>query len=160
MTLEPPPDPMTESQRDLRQTLGAFASGVCVITAEGETGPVGLTVNSFTSVSLSPPLVLWCLDERSGRWPVFAAAGTFRVHVLAAGEQEQAHRYARGAARLVEGDQRFLADRSLAVLDCRLHQQVQMGDHLIIIGEVTAHRRRDGAALTFHRGRYGTLDGG
>lgn len=159
MTLEPLSPQTSDRQLALRQALGAFPSGVCVVTAQGDDGPVGITVNSFTSVSLSPPLVLWCLDERSGRWPVFVSAEAFRVHVLAAGEEAQAHRYSRGAARLVDGDDTFLADRSLALFDCRVHQRVAMGDHMIIIGEVLSHTLRDGPALTFHRGRYGTLDG-
>ncbi|QLQ13183.1 MAG: flavin reductase family protein [Brevundimonas sp.] len=160
MTLEPPPEYPNARHLALRKALGTFPSGVCVVTTEGEDGPVGITINSFTSVSLAPPLVLWCLDERSGRWPVFVAATHFRVHVLAAGEQALAHRYARGAARLVDGDQAFLADRSLAVFECRVHQQVQTGDHMIIIGDVQSFQDRPGSALTFHRGKYGSLEGG
>lgn len=159
MTLEPPPEPSSDQQLALRRALGAFPSGVCVVTAMGDDGPVGITVNSFTSVSLSPPLVLWCLDERSGRWPVFVAADTFRVHVLAAGAEDLAHRYARGAARLQDGDEVTLSERSLALFDCRVHQQVSMGDHMIIVGAVRDYQVRAGAALTFHRGQYGTSGG-
>ena len=74
VTLEPLPDDLAQQTAAYRRALGAFATGVCVVTADSPDGPMGITVNSFTSVSLEPRLVLWCLDERSDRWPVFAAA--------------------------------------------------------------------------------------
>ena len=74
MTLEPLPDDLARETAAYRRALGVFATGVCVVTADSPAGPLGITVNSFTSVSLTPRLVLWCLDERSDRWPVFAAA--------------------------------------------------------------------------------------
>jgi len=82
VTLEPPPEHPTDETLAYRQALGSFATGVCVVTADSPLGPMGLTINSFTSVSLEPRLLLWCIDERSERWPVFAAAERFAVHVL------------------------------------------------------------------------------
>ena len=113
-----------------------------------------MTINSFTSVSLEPPLVLWCLDERSGRWPVFADAETFSIHVLDADSEDVARRFARGAAGLDDDAQDALA-RAVTRLDCAVHQHVPMGDHMIIVGRVLAFEAHEGAALTFHRGRYG-----
>lgn len=163
MTLEPPPSHPSAETLAYRRALGAFATGVCVITADSPQGPLGLTVNSFASVSLDPRLVLWCLDERSERWPVFAAAEHFAVHVLPAGDQEKAARFARGVALLAEGefDRRFAGPpclpEALARFECTTHQRIQMGDHMIIIGKVEAFSAVAGDALTFWRGRYGSL---
>lgn len=103
MTLEPLPDDLARDTAAYRRALGAFATGVCVVTADSPAGPLGITVNSFTSVSLTPRLVLWCLDERSDRWPVFAAAERFAIHVLPSTDKPLASRFAKGVSLLGEG---------------------------------------------------------
>ncbi len=91
-----PPFDLTE----YRRALGGFATGVCVVTAHSEDGAFGITVNSFTSVSLKPPLVLWCLDRASDRHDGFAGAERFAVHMLPVEDREMSDRFAWGICRL------------------------------------------------------------
>lgn len=148
-----------------RRALGAFATGVCVVTADSTNGPLGITINSFTSVSLTPRLVLWCLDERSERWPAFAAADRFSIHVLDAQSEALARRFAKGSGLMEPGEfQRVGAaaprlGAAAARFDCRTHERVQMGDHMIIVGEVETFEASDAATLTYFRGRYGIAGG-
>ena len=81
----------------MRNALGGFATGVTVVTTMTETGPLGITANSFASVSLAPPLVLWSPARRSRRFPAFEAASHFAIHVLSAGQQALAERFSRAA---------------------------------------------------------------
>ena len=155
------PTPKTEDAVAYRRALGAFATGVCVVTADTPEGPLGITINSFTSVSLDPRLILWCLDERSERWPPFAAVERFAVHVLPAEDRALSDRFAWGVCTLSEGEfdthgsgPPRLRD-ALARFDCRTHERIQLGDHLVIVGAVEAFESRPGAALTYFRGRYG-----
>ena len=157
--------PPLEDPRAYRQALGAFATGVCVVTADTPTGPVGITVNSFTSVSLEPRLVLWCLDERSERAPLFAAAERYVIQVLAAGQRDAAARFAKGDWTLTEREVRRVGGaprlaHSLAWFACEAERQIQAGDHLIILGRVVEHAVTDGEGLTFHRGRFGVTETG
>lgn len=161
MSLEPLPDDLAQETAAYRQALGAFATGVCVVTADSPAGPLGITVNSFASVSLNPRLVLWCLDERSERWPVFAEADAFAIHVLPSEDEALARRFARGVAVLedhefsrVDHGAPCLAE-ALARFECRTHARLPMGDHVIIIGEVERFTSAPGSALTFFRGRFG-----
>ena len=161
MSLEPPPEHPAADTLAYRRALGAFATGVCVVTADSEAGPLGITVNSFTSVSLTPRLVLWCLDERSDRWPVFAAAETFAIHVLPASDKALASRFAKGVS-ILKDDEYVRCDdgppclpEALMRLECLAHDRIQMGDHLIIVGRVTRFEETAGEALTYFRGRYG-----
>lgn len=163
MTLEPPPARPTADDVAYRRALGAFATGVCVVTADSGQGPLGLTINSFTSVSLEPRLVLWCLDERSERLPAFAAADRFAIHVLPAGDEAKADRFARGAALLRPDEFERPPEgppclpEALARFECETHQRLPMGDHMMIVGRVQAFSAVAGAALTYWRGRYGSL---
>lgn len=162
MTLEPLPDDLDRETQAYRRALGSFPTGVCVVTAATAQGPLGITVNSFASVSLQPRLVLWCLDERSERWPVFAAAERFAIHVLCAADQALAVRFARGVCRLEPGEFVSIDEGppglpgALARFDCATHERIQMGDHMIVVGRVERFEARSGEALTFYRGRYGS----
>tara|TARA_R110002051_G_scaffold1626_2_gene9037 strand:- start:2860 stop:3360 length:501 start_codon:yes stop_codon:yes gene_type:complete len=146
---------------DYRRALGGFATGVCVVTAQSPEGAFGITVNSFTSVSLDPPLILWCLDESSERHDLFAAATRFAVHVLPVEDREMSDRFAWGTCRL--SPEEFDTDsakpprlrNALVRLDCLTHEQIRMGDHLVIVGAVQRFESRPGDALTYFRGRYG-----
>ena len=157
MSLSPKPD----DAMAYRSALGAFATGVCVVTAHTPDGPLGITVNSFTSVSLDPRLILWCLDETSERWPAFAGVERFAVHVLPADAQALSDRFAWGVCTLSEGEFDTHGEGpprlcgALARFDCRTHDRIQMGDHMIVVGAVEAFESREGAALTYFRGRYG-----
>lgn len=144
-----------------RQALGGFATGVCVVTAHTDEGPYGITINSFTSVSLSPPLILWCLDRASWRHDAFARAGRFAVHMLPVEDREMSDRFAWGVCRLSSDE--FDSSSSepprlknaLTRLDCVARDRIVMGDHLTIVGEVVGFETRPGDALTYYRGRYG-----
>lgn len=148
-----------------RRALGTFATGVCVVTADSEQGPLGITINSFTSVSLTPRLVLWCLDERSERRRAFSAAERFSIHVLDAQSEALARRFAKGSGLMEAAEFQRVGDAaprlgaSAARFDCRTHDRVQMGDHVIIVGEVEAFEAADAATLTYFRGRYGVAGG-
>lgn len=162
MTIQPPPEDIPEPVA-YRRALGGFATGVCVVTADTEDGPLGITINSFTSVSLEPRLVLWCLDEKSQRWKAFAGAERFSIHVLGADDRHMAARFARGVCvladdefdRVGEGAPRL--KHAVVRLDCRTHQRLPMGDHMTIVGEVESFHTAPGDALVFFRGRYGRI---
>ena len=144
-----------------RQALGGFATGVCVVTAHTAEGPFGITVNSFTSVSLRPPLILWCLDRASFRHDAFAAAGRFAVHMLPVEDREMSDRFAWGVCQLSSDEFDSSSPEpprlrnALTRLDCVARDRIVMGDHLTIVGEVRGFETRPGDALTYYRGRYG-----
>jgi len=150
-----------------RQALGRFTTGVTVMTCQpAGDGPIGVTVNSFTSLSLEPPLVLFCLREGGGSLARFLAAGAFAVNVLSRDQRDVSIRFARDI-----GDWRDLAFRrmvtgspvlegNLATLDCRLEADHPGGDHRILVGRVlgfenTAAEHVD--PLLYDRGRYASL---
>ncbi|MEO0973304.1 MAG: flavin reductase family protein [Pseudomonadota bacterium] len=160
-------DVSTDSQRRrLRDVLGAFATGVTVVTARRpEGGPVGLTVNSFTSVSLTPPLVLWCLSKESSVLEAFEQSSHFAVNVLSAQQEALARRFASPIAdkfagidglRSGAGEAVLLPD-CIAYLECARRYTYDGGDHVILVGEVLAIDSTDEAALLFHRGQFATL---
>lgn len=147
--------------RAYRRALGGFATGVCVVTAHTIDGPLGITVNSFTSVSLDPPLVLWCMDIKSDRHDAFAGAERFAVHMLPVEDKAMSDRFAWGVCRLSDGE--FAVDdpepprllNAVTRLTCQTHDRIVMGDHLVIVGRVEAFDTRPGDALTYFRGKYG-----
>jgi 3-hydroxy-9,10-secoandrosta-1,3,5(10)-triene-9,17-dione monooxygenase reductase component len=161
MTLEPVPDLLADSTRAYRRALGAFATGVCVMTVEGPDWAIGLTANSFASVSLDPRLIVWSIDLRSERHAAFAAAQRFGVHVLRAGDSARADRFARGDWRIAPEDlvpAPGAAPRLpdvLTWLDCAVHQLLPMGDHLMLFGRVERFGSDGGDGLTYFAGRYG-----
>lgn len=147
----------------LRRTLGAYATGVTVISAARADGLwCGITVNSFASVSLDPPLVLWSLGLGSARYDVFAAAKLWGVTVLAAHEEQLARRMAKAESEILSGAEvedfagAPVLKTGIAHFACRTHQQHKLGDHVLIVGDVLDYRVGAGAALTFYRGKYGT----
>jgi 3-hydroxy-9,10-secoandrosta-1,3,5(10)-triene-9,17-dione monooxygenase reductase component len=147
----------------LRKLFGSFATGVTVVTAIGSDGrPVGITVNSFTSVSLDPPLLLWCLANKSASLGAFVVGASFAVHVLAADQAEVAGRFARSGIDKFAG-QGIARDPAsapevpgaLARLDCRVVRLDPGGDHTIILAEMLSAQMRSGAPLVFHASRFG-----
>ncbi|HEX7800321.1 MAG TPA: flavin reductase family protein [Asticcacaulis sp.] len=153
-------------KKALRHTLGGFATGVCVITAPDPDHVgghvIGMTANSFSSVSLTPPLVQWCLDLKAHRYDVYAKAPRFGVNVLGAGQAVLSRRFARENAHILPED--GLSDaaaplrlrEAAAFLECETYDSRVLGDHLVIVGRVLAFDsdpRR--AGLLFFRGRYG-----
>jgi len=153
--------------KGLREALGCFPTGIAVMTASSqEMSHIGITVNSFTSVSLEPPLVLWCIDRRSRRYPHFAQAPGFTVSILASGHREVSTRLARAGEHNLDGIALIptelgppaLAD-SLAIFECARESVQDAGDHAILIGRVLRFARQDaaGAPLVYFRGKYGAL---
>ena len=153
---------------DFRHALGCFGTGVTVVTAATEDGRrAGLTVNSFASVSLEPPLVLWSLKAASTSLAIFEAASHFAVNVLTAGQEDLARHFAQRASDkfagiMVEqgrGDAPLLP-QTLAQFECRNVFRYFGGDHVIFIGLVEAYRHGPGTPLLFNQGKFGTFVAG
>ena len=155
----------TFTPQAFRAALGMFATGVTIVTARDADGVlVGLTANSFNSVSLEPPLVLWSLSRAAGSMPVFERGSHYAINILAASQHTLAERFASkaedrfsdvafsdgaGGAPVLEG--------AAAVFECFNRSQYEEGDHVIFVGEVERCSWRQGAApLIFHGGRYFT----
>ncbi|MCH8202722.1 MAG: flavin reductase family protein [Proteobacteria bacterium] len=155
-----------KSRRALRDCLGNFATGVAVITTLGDEGrAVGLTVNSLTSLSLDPPLVLWCLDRQSECTELFAPGHHFAVNILGAGQELLARRFSNeakdrfkdvpvldgtGGSPLIKG--------AVSILECTVTAVEDGGDHLIIVGRVRRCHDHQGPALMFHKGSFKATD--
>ncbi|HXV73783.1 MAG TPA: flavin reductase family protein [Sphingomonadales bacterium] len=154
--------------RRLRDALGCFPTGVAVITTASRTGEkIGITVNSFSSVSLTPPLVSWCLSRDSGLVGHFRKGTPFAVNVLAKGQKDLALRFARpGKNRFTnirawtgQNGAPVLAGRA-ALFACTTEAVHGAGDHVIIIGRIDRFAAAKKLPLLFHRGRFRGLSGG
>ncbi|RMQ43426.1 Conserved protein of DIM6/NTAB family [Pseudomonas cichorii] len=152
----------TFDPRAFRRALGNFATGVTVVTATDSSGrKVGVTANSFNSVSLDPPLVLWSIDKRSSSYEVFEQASHFAVNVLAADQIDLSNNFARSRDdrfagiefETGEGGSPVFANCS-ARFHCENHQQVDGGDHWIMIGKVVAFDDFGRSPLLYHQGAY------
>lgn len=147
---------------DFRKALGAFATGVTIVTTkDAEGAPIGVTASSFNSVSLDPPLVLWSLAKSSLSRAAFADSGHFAIHVLAESQDNISNRFARSGEAKFAGIEWSngvlgspLLDDYAAVFECRTKYQYEGGDHVILVGEVMAYEARDRAPLLFHGGSY------
>ncbi len=151
-----------------RSVLGAWPTGVCVITSvDAEGRRHGLVVGSFSSISLDPPLVGFFPDKRSSTWPSIALTGRFCVNVLGADQLELCKRFAARAddkfAELAHGHSPSglpVLDDAIAWIDCRIERVEDIGDHLLVVGEVEAlARREEGTPLLFFRGQYHDVTG-
>ena len=148
--------------RSLRRALGQYATGVTVVTAVADDGrPVGVTANSFTSVSLEPPLVLWCLSRDAGCFPAFQTASTFAVNVLSAQQHYLSRQFSTPANDKFAGVKLVADDSGLPVIEgalahfvCRVVRQFDAGDHAVILGEVERFGGQEGEPLVFHSGGY------
>ena len=145
-----------------RQALSQFATGVTVITARlpDETF-FGVTINSFNSVSLDPPLVLWSLAHAASTMAAFSAAPGYVIHVLSGEQIELAQRFARPGPNLVEPAMCALTHQGSPVLagtvawfECRRRSRYSEGDHMIFVGEVERCHAHPHRTLGFHRGRF------
>jgi flavin reductase (DIM6/NTAB) family NADH-FMN oxidoreductase RutF len=153
--------------RDLRNALGRFATGVTVVTARSRDGATaGVTVNSFCSVSLEPPLVLWCLSKAAPSSRVFLDATHFAIHVLAEHQAHLSARFSRPAPDKFAGlgTKRGLGsvpllDDVVALFECSTDQRHDAGDHYIMLGRVERYVHTARAPLVFHTGAYRRLIG-
>ncbi|MEP9355156.1 flavin reductase family protein [Xanthobacter sp. KR7-65] len=151
--------------RAFRRTLGAFATGVAVVAAEGEDGTlVGMTMSSFNAVSLDPPLVLFSVARTALSLPALRAARAYGISVLARDQEDLSTRFARPHAEKWAGVTHLrghggapLIAEAAAHLECVPHAIHDGGDHEIFVARVVAHRAAPAEPLIFHAGRYRTL---
>jgi flavin reductase (DIM6/NTAB) family NADH-FMN oxidoreductase RutF len=149
-----------------RSTLGRFTTGVCVVTTVDRSGQaIGLTVNSFASLSLDPPLVLWSLGVDSDTFAEFSACDAFAVNVLRSDQREQSIRFSQRGQHALHRDEQargssgcpVLSD-ALAVIECRVAARHEGGDHVIQVGAVQDMRfDGDGEPLVYFAGAYREL---
>ena len=152
------------TERQFRDALAQFATGVTVIAARRPDGRyAGFTANSFNSVSLDPPLVVWSLNRRAENLAAFEHAKRYAINVLAHDQVEIARRFSRPHADRFEGvafrlgsADAPLIEGCIAWFECRHHAMHRAGDHILFIGHVETCERRNGVGLVFHHGRYGT----
>jgi flavin reductase (DIM6/NTAB) family NADH-FMN oxidoreductase RutF len=152
---------------EFRRILAHAPSSVVVVTGSGADGPAGLSVGSFVSVSLDPPLIGFFVGKTSSSWPTVRATGRFCVNVLAADQTEVSRRFA------VKGGDKFadiawsygtaglpVIDNCVAWIGCRLEREIETGDHVLVLGRVLDLKMaRDAHALIFHRGSYTSTGG-
>ena len=162
MSEGPAEEVLTPGGPDFREVLGHFATGVTIITAMDDEGPAGVAANSFTSVSLDPPLVLFCVGRTSTTWPRIEAARRFAVNILGEHQEELSRLFAqKGADRFGQTDWHVGVGGSpvlhdvLAYVDCEFWAEYDGGDHIIVVGRVldlgvTHHA----GPLLFFRGEY------
>ena len=151
--------PIDDAQ--FKHALSHFASGITIVTTEHEGTDYGLTVASFASLSLSPPLVLVCISKSSSSHEPIVESGKFGVSILASDQEAVSGRFAsRGGDKFAGLDVRRgtlgvpLVGNALATLECRVKDQVVGGDHSIFIGEVVDTQTREGAPLLYFRAAY------
>lgn len=154
---------MSVDRLELRRVAGYFATGVTVVTSTGrDSAPCGLTVNSFTSLSLDPPLVLVCFDRTARSLACIDAAGRFAVNVLAEGQEELSRLFASKEGQKFTNVPTRPGATGLPLLvgahahiECTTAERLAGGDHVIFIGRVDAVAAGEGRPLLFYRGRYG-----
>jgi len=152
---------------EFRSVLGNFATGLTIVTAMTDDGPVGFTCQSFSSLSLDPPLVLLCVSNTSSTWPRIRADGRFCINVLAAHQHQLSTKFARSRSDKFSGvDFRLSPNGSptlpgaAAWIECQLEAEHEGGDHTIVVGAVLNLGANEGAdPLLFHRGRYSKAGG-
>lgn len=155
-------DPTPFDTRAFRSALGAFATGVTIVTARLDNGETaGVTANSFNSVSLNPPMILWSLDKSSRSLRIFESADYWAVHILAADQEALSNRFAKSGQDKFAGLELEtgvggtpLLTGCACRLQCRTAFKYEGGDHVIFLGEVVAFDRNDLPCLVFHGGRY------
>lgn len=152
--------------RGLRRALGAFPTGVVITTAwDSQAGRLGMTMNSFASVSLDPPLVSFGIDRRAVSLPAWLRVGGYAINVLAGGQEHLSNQFARSLGEKWQGvrctpglHNAPLLDGAVARFECSRHEIVEGGDHVIFLVRVdrfTCHENAE--PLVFHRGRYGAV---
>ncbi|MGA0336773.1 MAG: flavin reductase family protein [Luminiphilus sp.] len=156
---------MTMDIGDFRQALGRFATGVCLVTVDDpELGPLATTVNSFSSVSLDPPLVLWSIQNSSDHLAVYTQCQHFGISVLSSEQGALSGQYAQRGGHSVQADHFTTGPQgepklidALAHFTCAAYAVHPGGDHQIIVGEVLQFESRNAAPLIFYNGGYRAL---
>ncbi len=149
----------------LRNAFGSFVTGVTVITGRDSRGnPVGMTANSFSSVSLNPPLALWSVAETATAFDAFREASHFTIHILHSGQEQLSRQFAaKGGDKFADtihelgsGDVPCLTDYA-ARFECAVEHRYPGGDHIILVGRILAFDQTDKEPLVFYKGQYKTL---
>lgn len=152
---------LTDSQM-LRSAYGSYGTGVTVVTTVPADGsPVGLTVNSFSSVSLDPPLVLWCLDKSANSLQIFEQTSHFAINVLAHDQVDLSNTFASSGEDKFSGldyttgaGDAPLLEGSVAQFECESWATYDGGDHIILVGKIVAYRRNNAPGLLYIGGQY------
>lgn len=163
----PPVDGDLSDMRQLRHALGRFATGVTIVTTREKDGQsAGVTVNSFASLSLDPPLVLWSLKCDSRSLDRFRNAGGFAVNVLAGHQSDLARRFSSGQSDRFEGVACSEGDLGMPLLhdalawfECSTISEHEAGDHVLFVGEVVSYKYADDQPLLYYRGDFARLAG-
>ena len=153
------------TQQNFRHALGQYATGITIITAvDGDNTPIGMTANSFASVSLDPPLVLWSVNRASPLYAAFAATSHYAVHVLDDGQQPLSQRFSDDNIDKFEGldirrgiNELPLLEQHIALLQCEVVDRHEAGDHLILIGRVLDIHHAPSNPLLYFSGGYRRL---
>lgn len=154
-------NPGPDTGHALRGALSRFGTGVTIVTAQTADGPIGITANSFTSVSLDPPLVLWSASRRSRRYPYFSEANHMAIHVLAEEQMPLCREFAAAPNAFAHADWNEgengvpLIEGCLARFECARYSENDGGDHAIIVARVLRASVRHGAPLMFFGGQFG-----
>lgn len=162
---ETPSNPAFDAAR-FRQVVGHFCTGVAVITGVHDETPVGLTVQSFTSLSLEPPLVSFSVGRESSTWPRLKAAQTFAVNILAEDQEALCRTFATSGADKFAGvgwrpgaSGAPILDDVLGWIECSIEAEHEAGDHVIVIGRVSdLDVGTEGKPLLFYRGGFGRFE--
>jgi flavin reductase (DIM6/NTAB) family NADH-FMN oxidoreductase RutF len=154
------------SVHSYRRALGAYTTGVAVITADLAVGAAAITINSFVSISLDPPIVMWALANSSDRYARFAGAERWGASILSRAQLVLGVTFATKGARRAENEEieRWregapIIKNALARFDCRTIERRHIGDHMVIFGQVMGFDSCEDEALTYHRGAYGRIGG-
>jgi len=156
---------MALDAREIRNVMGHFATGVTVITTKDITGkPFGLTVNSFTSLSLNPPLVVVCVDKTVDCYSCFDETKVFAVNVLSEDQEELSRRFATKGIEKFAGIQWRMGEHGAPLLDgvigtieCKVNHSYEGGDHTIFLGEILSAAAKGDRPLLFFKGKYHRL---
>ena len=153
---------MTDPFRPLKDAFGRFATGVTVVSCLNDEGaPVAITVNSFTSVSLKPALVLWCIEKNASVFDAFMAADSYAVSILKYDGQVLSERFAHYQPKPISPEESEiwisgapLLKQRLAGFDCKIVDRHRSGDHVILVGEVLKYDSKAGAPLLYFASNY------
>lgn len=154
--------------KSFRQALGHFPTGVAIVTTRtGDGHPVGLTINSFTSLSLDPPLIMWSLDNRARSLSIFENCNYFAINIISSAQVDAAMGFANpkvedkfGLVSHADGEEGVpLIDHCVATFVCKNYRQYEGGDHTIFIGRVVRHNTiTEQEPAVFHRGKFTRLN--
>lgn len=159
-------EPSATDSRPLRDAFSRFTTGITVVTAMGGDGPVGITANSFSSISLDPPLVLWAISKDSRRYQPFALADHFAIHVLGAEQKGICDHFARSGEAFDKVDHAIspegvpVLSGCLARFECARWAVHDCGDHSLVVGRVLRGEYRTGDGLAFFGGDFGAFTAG